>query len=205
MSDIKKIKNNYLNLVLKYGDDVRSSQFENDDAFLYRFKELIKIGNLESKKILDIGCGRGDLYFYLKNSEYKNKIEYMGIDIVEDIIKIAKQKYKFDSKARFETIDIFNDNSLIKESFDYVFMSAIFNNNIGNTDLYLKEIITKAFELCNTGLAFNFISTYVNFKDESMAYHNPNEVLNFCIKNLSKKVKINHHYWKCDTSVFVYK
>jgi hypothetical protein len=38
-----------------------------------------------------------------------------------------------------------------------------------------------------------------------MAYHDPAEVLDFCIRNLARKVVLEHHYERVDVVVFVYR
>ena len=46
---------------------------------------------------------------------------------------------------------------------------------------------------------------HVNFTSPGMAYHDPTEVLDFCIRSLSPKVSLHHHYERVDVAVFVYR
>ena len=91
----------------------------------------------------------------------------------------------------------------LQETYDYVFLCGVFNAK--TTIEFMEQMLIEAFFYCEKGLAFNFISDYVNFKTEEFSYHNPQEIFTFCVENLSRKVELHHHYAKCDVSIFVYK
>jgi hypothetical protein len=93
----------------------------------------------------------------------------------------------------------------LQEKFDYVIISGVFNNAIPEGSKFLKELISNSFKSCTIGLAFNFLSTYVNYFDSELAYHDPADIIDFCIKNLTYKVTMHHHYKRCDVAVFVYR
>ena len=196
MDCVKENKKIFEEAFQKYGDDTRSCHW--DKPMIMRYQELKKIAELDNCKILDIGCGLGGLYeYFVKNCGMKG-LDYTGIDLVDGMIKIAEKKYP---EAKFMTKDIMQEK--LNDTFDYVFLCGVFNQ--GMTTEFMKELLREAYEYCNKGLAFNFISTYVNFRDEERSYHNPQEVFNYCIENLSRKVDMHHHYAKCDVSMFVYR
>ena len=89
--------------------------------------------------------------------------------------------------------------------FDYVLMSAIFNNVMSDATSFLEALVERAWAHADRGLGFNFLSHHVNFSEDSMAYHDPARVLDFCIRRLSPRVRIEHHYQRCDVVVFVYR
>jgi hypothetical protein len=69
----------------------------------------------------------------------------------------------------------------------------------------LKELVTFGFRHCSQGLGFNFISSHVNFTETEVAYYDPAEVLDLCIKNLTRKLTMYHHYERCDVAMFLYR
>lgn len=91
----------------------------------------------------------------------------------------------------------------LQERYDYAFICGVFN--LGMTTEFMKQMLSEVFAHCEKGMAFNFISSYVNFRNDDMSYHNPQEIFDYCIENLSWKVDMHHHYEKCDVSVFVYR
>jgi SAM-dependent methyltransferase len=191
------IVENYRNLFLSHGSGPEVGQWSLEGQ-RFRFEKLIQIGDLHGRRVLDLGCGIGDLYPFLL--QRVGEVDYIGIDIVPELIAIAAEKYP---RARFQCRDVLCED--IHEMFDYVLISGSFNNAIPDCSGFLKELITQAWRHCLVGLGFNFISTYVNRMDPGIAYHDPVEVLDFCLKTLTRKVTLQHHYERCDVAIFVYR
>jgi SAM-dependent methyltransferase len=165
---------------------------------LFRFKQLVGIGDLSNKKILDVGCGLGHLYGYIAK-QFSN-VSYTGIDIVPDTILYAQQKHP---TARFICQNLLEKD--ITESFDYVLINGVFNNAMEGSDRFMKTLLSRSFAHSTIGLGFNFISTYVNFTNMEMAYHNPLKISQFCIEKLSPKITMHHSYERRDVAIFVYR
>lgn len=92
-----------------------------------RFKELVKhFPQLKEKRILDIGCGRGEIVFY---SLDKGATEAIGVDYSKDAIKLAKKAQKKQEKhvkknSKFFVRDAKKTGYKV-ESFDVVFMLEV--------------------------------------------------------------------------------
>jgi len=188
---------NYRKLFLKHGSGPAVGQLSPYGQW-FRFDKLMQIADLKDRRVLDLGCGLGDLYPCLV--ERFGHVDYMGVDIVPELISAAVRTHPH---ARFLCRDVLADP--IDEIFDYVFISGMFNNAVPDCTGFLKEVITVAFRYCSQGLAFNFTSQFVNFREPEMAYHDPLEVLEYCLKTLTRKVVLHHHYERCDVAVFAYR
>jgi cyclopropane fatty-acyl-phospholipid synthase-like methyltransferase len=112
-----------------------------------RFENLLKIGFQNGDSIIDYGCGVGDLYGYMKN-KYQN-FEYVGVDIVDKYINMAKNKFP---DARFEIIDSIND---IKMKYDWIIASGVFT--VFTTTQELISQLKEAYKIVNKGLSFNLV------------------------------------------------
>jgi ubiquinone/menaquinone biosynthesis C-methylase UbiE len=123
---LKKIKKDY-NLIAEDFSITRSSIWPETKSLFDRYL-------FSGEKILDLGCGNGRYFEYLKD---KN-INYFGVDISENLIRIAKNKYP---EANFQVADALNlpfpDNF-----FDKAIGVAVFHH-IPSKELrfqFLKEV-----------------------------------------------------------------
>lgn len=82
-----------------------------DDNKIRKILELAEVK--DNSKILDIGTGTGILISYLLE---KLPSKLVGVDISENMIEIAKNKYK-DKNVKFVVSDIMNFN---EDKYDYI-------------------------------------------------------------------------------------
>lgn len=188
---------NYRGLFEKYGDTPEATQWTREGQ-LFRLHKLMEIADLRNCRVLDLGCGLGAFYPLLL--ERFGALDYTGVDLVPEMIAHAARKYP---RARFLCRDLATAG--LEETFDYVLICGVFNNAMPDAGGFMRELLTAGFKHCRLGMGFNFLSTHVNFTDPEMAYHDPAQVLDFCIQNLTRKVVLHHHYERVDVAVFAYR
>ena len=183
-----ELSEHYDNLAMQYGDSHHAVQQSSVETQHKRLQVLLEIeGNLKFAKVLDFGCGTGELLTLLQSQGFEG--EYVGYDLSPKLLEIAQQKFP---KTRFEQRDVLKKPP--NELFDYVFISGVFNNDIGVNQRFLKDTITTLFPLAQKGLAFNCLSTYVDFQSDGLYYFNPLELFQFCKEHLSTNVCLRHEY-----------
>ena len=170
MDSIKDNKKIFEDSFQKYGDNPKACLWE--QKMVFRYEELTSAVDLNDASVLEIGCGIGGFYDYCINDKGTINMRYKGIDLVEGMIDLAKRKYPF---AEFEVCDILEQK--LQETYDYVILCGVFNVAFNTEDM--KKILSEAFLYCNKAMVFNSISSYVNFRDEEISYHNPQEVFLF--------------------------
>jgi len=150
--------------ILDWGD--REAQFK-------RFEILSTEVDLANRNLLDIGCGLGDLFTYLKTVNHLPK-NYVGSDLVPEMIKLAKEQQP---DCQFYCCDILADNpSNLK--FEVVFCSGVFNlrseDNIG----FLKYALNSLENLTTSEseIVFNFLHNRTEKKYDHCFYYDPKEV-----------------------------
>ena len=111
-----------------------------------RFRMLCEAGDLEDRSILDVGCGVGHFYEYLK--EHVNQFQYRGIDFCEDMVACASTTFP---EAHFETQDVLTYAP--HECFDYVVGAGIYNVSTGDNEQVMSRIVEKMYTLCSTAVA----------------------------------------------------
>ena len=186
----------------KYGNDIRSLGWKSEEKIKKRFQTLYDIGIRTDVSVLDVGCGFGDFpnHFAVMFINGYLGFNYTGIDIVPEFIEVAKKLSNFgDDEVKFKlgTIDD------IKEKYDWVVGSGIFNHKSCSMK-YIKKTLKKAFELCNKGIAFNFMSTYVDYRNPELFYTNPSLIFDYA-KTLSKYVVLRHDYMPYEFTIYIYK
>ncbi len=199
LNDKKRVADFYHRRLKKHGTkSALTGDWDTKANQVKRFEILSKVGNLNNKKILDFGCGLGDLYTYLK-PRFKN-LDYHGIDIAAKIIEAAKKKH---SKASFRTAEI---TDLIKEKkkYDYVFASGSLTFAIKPRKKYYFEVIKQMYDLAKIGIAFNLLDSEVYKPNKFYVTYDMQEVLKHCL-TFTKKVKIITGYAEGDFTVYLYK
>lgn len=185
-----KIFKLYNELYDNYGNSPGAVKARDSIQQYLRFKELVNIIDLKNNdKVLDIGCGLGDLSKYLKQRKFN--VQYLGVDFVDGFIKTARKQYQ-NSKTKFLKLDIKNKD--FPKKYDWLILSGLFNDRKKNADKFMFKIIQKMFKRANKGIAFNSLSKYVDYEDRSLFYSHPDKVVQFCIKNLSKYVVLKTNY-----------
>jgi len=152
--------------------------------------------------ICDVGSGTGDLHQYLLDRGIAH--DYKGIEIVPEMVDYSLNKYP--------DIEIFNVDLLsyqFDRKFDFVVLSGTFNIPGGVLEDQWKDFIFSAikrmFELCNTGISFNALTTYSTFSASELFYLDPAEVLSYIQSHISRFCYINTAYPLYEVSYSVFK
>lgn len=180
----KKLENHYRNLLFNHGDSAESAQYSSRESQERRFEILAQIANLNGVKILDFGCGSGHLATYLNSKNVK--FSYTGVDVVEEFFDIARAK---NPGSRFGVLEDFEH-----EKFDYIFISGVFNNKRKDNRKFYQKSLRKLFGMCTKGIAFNLMSTYVDYKDPDLFYESPEHAFRFVKQELTPFVCLRHDY-----------
>jgi Methylase involved in ubiquinone/menaquinone biosynthesis len=166
-----------------------------------RFEILTSLYNFENKSVIDIGCGFGDLNISLREKILNYK--YTGIDLTESLIKKAKEIYG-DHHVNFQVGDFLEME--FDETFDYAIVSGMFNYKLNEIDnyTYVERVMEKALELSRDGIAFDFLSDKVDYKNEIGFYYSPEKILSIAYK-FSKNIVLRSDYMPFEFSLFVFK
>jgi|TARA_B100001971_G_C18192924_1_gene539732 SAM-dependent methyltransferase len=181
----------------KYGVSVKTMGWRNQKQQFLRFRILKEISeNLEGTSVLDIGCGFGDFYNYLKKNDIN--VKYTGFDISPKIIKKAKELHP---NAIFEVRDILQDK--INKKYDYIFLSGLLNARLSDNEQFAKKIIPRMFKIAKTGVAVNLMSNHVDYREDQHYYYSPEGIFSFC-KTLTRYVALRHDYPLYEFTVYLY-
>ncbi len=103
------------------GYDKIAEQFSRTRSSFWKELDFIKEEVKEGDKILDLGCGNGRLYEFLK----EKRIEYTGIDSSEKLLELARKKYGVEAKfIRGDALSL----PFADESFDKIISIAVLHH-----------------------------------------------------------------------------
>ncbi len=98
--------------------------------------DIAPVSELNNSTVLDYGCGTGDFYRFLKRRGIK--VKYTGIDINENFIGLAKQKYP---ECTFSVMNADADDDELEGYFDYIFICGVFNLEVPGVDDDMKNAL----------------------------------------------------------------
>jgi len=168
------------------------------------FSALLLFYRPEAHSMLDVGCGRADLYGYLKDLYQLDDVIYTGMDMNPNIVSIATQKFP---TVNVIAGDILNDSS--EDRYDWVVGSGLFNL-IDHPDMmvYTKEVIDKMLSKANIGISFNLLTglpeDLSDTDKEQLFVHDPSIWLDYLI-NTYNKVICRHDYLSGDVTFYIFK
>lgn len=197
----------------KYGDCNLGMNWPNIEGMITRFKVMTDlIRTNESCRLLDLGCGNGAFYTYLKH--HKPDVSYSGWDISNKFIDLCKKKYP---NGKFKQVDILNEdickpnNEVYRYPYDYVVMNGIFTvkNNLSFDQMFsfFKEMVKKVYnDYTEVGLSFNVMAKELDHEREDLFHLSHDLLANFICKELkTRNYVIRNDYGLYEYTTYIYK
>ncbi len=186
-------------LALAHGGDVRAVDWGSRASQEARFSVLATIGDLRGCKLLDVGCGQGDLLAWLELQGID--CDYRGIDLSPEMIALARRRFP---KRSFEVANLLEQEPPF-ERCDYVLASGIFYLRREAPEEYLRSMIECMFAHCTRGVAFNSLSAWgeeLAFDDEFRA--DPYLTL-VTASSITERLALRHDYHPRDFTIFMHR
>jgi hypothetical protein len=183
----------YRQSFLEHGDSPRAT-FNTDRRFQeLRFERLIApLLPLEPGVTLhDVGAGLCDLHGWLLERRIEHR--YSGTEIVPEMVEAARRKYP---GVRLERRDLLGPAPADRH--ELVVASGLFNIpgrvERGAWAEFVLAMIARMYEMATHAMAFNFLTSYRTFSDPALHYADPGRLFDFCQRELSRFVHLDHAY-----------
>jgi SAM-dependent methyltransferase len=179
-----------------HGDTPRGMDWNSEEAQTLRFEKLLQHLPLEGARLLDVGCGTGELYALLRRRGAPIA-QYVGIDLVQPMIQTASGKFAGDVRAAFRHGGL---DSLGSERFDIVVASGIFNVKQDAAaeawETYVFDTIRAMYARADRAIAFNLLTDLADADRRAphLYYADPGRLLRFSRAEMSRFVVIDHGY-----------
>jgi len=200
------LRDHYAQAVRTHGATAEGVDWGKDqDHAACRYQKMLAVIPPNEKQrvsLLDVGCGYGALLQYAKENNVA--LTYTGVDVVDDMISEARAKHK---DASFLTADILDLD--VKERFDYVVCNGILTQKLDASNLemddFANRLIRRMYALCERGVAFNVMTTKVNYFSNNLYYRNPAELFAWCMSDLTRHIRLDHAYPLYEYTLYLYR
>jgi len=193
------VKDFFNKLVEKHGYSPKSLAYSGEKSQKIKFNIVTKVGIEDNCSVLDVGCGFGDYFNYLKQQGIKN-VKYCGIDISNKIVDFAKEKNSLANVIQGNVLDLSDD-----EKYDYVISLGFNCVKTGTNWETLTQVLDKMWKLSKKGIAYNAVSTFSETSPRKIYFVSPAKVIDYIMTNLTYKVVFRHDYMPHDFTIFAYK
>lgn len=192
----------------KHGDSFRGNGYtKSAEEAIERYALMLDVVRERStpQSVLDLGCGLGHMVDFIAGTERYRHVRYTGLDISAKYLAAAKARHP---DQKFVLMDVLSGDEDLP-MFDYVILNGVFNYR-GPLEQermveYWKELITVAYRHCRRGIAFNVMSTLVDWERDDL-FHLPLEAMSdFVWKNLSRHFVVRHDYRAYEYTTYVYR
>ena len=153
----------------------------------------------DGKRLLDVGCGFGDLLSWLNARGVEP--HYTGIDICKPMIERCRKRFH-GTGARFQIADALT--FVTDHPYDYIVASGIFGYDAKDTKQRVQPTLERLFDLTRIGMAVNFLSRCAVTRSPGRLYLHPSDVLQFALK-LTPAVRLDHTYMPNDFTLCLFR
>lgn len=196
MSSSGELRAHYRSLFEQHGASPHAVQWSSAETQENRFRILADVIE-PNETVVDLGSGLGDLLGYLRTArEFRGR--YLGLDLVDEFVEHARKRYERDPSARFSVCDV--ESAALPEA-DVYLSSGTFNNRMEDNWGYVTRIVGRMFEHARRAVAFNLLSTYVDYQAPDLYYADPLALFDYAKRNWTRRVVLRHDYLVKENSI----
>ncbi|WP_282609722.1 class I SAM-dependent methyltransferase [Pelagibius sp. Alg239-R121] len=203
----RQLVDHYESCFLEHGPTALGVDWPDEGDLAVRFDVMTDLIRPTGKsiKLLDLGCGPGLLLDHLAVNPLTVPIDYLGIDLSGKMISAARQRH---ADRSFEVRDLLTD-PLAEQSVDYVIMNGLLTEkrelSQGEMVTFAREIIAAAYRAARIGIAFNVMSTQVDWMRDDLFHWACDDVLEFVTGDLSRHAVIRADYGLYEYTTYLYR
>lgn len=205
--DYEVVKEHYEKRLAEFGPNHRGVDWPNQHDLERRFAVMLDVVRTRAGSVClaDVGCGVGLMVDYLTDTGQRERFNYRGIDISEKMIEAASRRHP---NEFFEARDLLK-NPIQEQIADYVLMNGVLTEKLTLSHQrmadFAKHIIYSTYGLCRKGLAFNVMSSHVDWYRDDLFHWPLDECVSYLVKNISRHVTVRMDYGLYEYTVYVYR
>lgn len=205
----ESIVRHYENCLANHGATPHGVDWPNGADLAKRFEVMLGVRRPESgegrRSFLDVGCGPGLLVDYLNATGRAESVDYCGFDMSDAMVRAARDRWP---DHRFLCADIRRQPNLLPIT-DYVVLNGVLTEkrDLSQTDMAMLacELLDVCFSRARIGMAFNVMSTHVDWMRDDLFHWPMDEAVEFATRRLSRHVVVRADYGLYEYTLYVYR
>jgi SAM-dependent methyltransferase len=189
---LAKVAALYTENLATHGPSARAIGWRDEETRVLRYDVLAQVlaGDRGPLSVIDWGCGYGGLFTHLTAALGVDVTRYDGYDLSSEMLAAA-------SHLPSDHVRLIQSDAIVNDA-DYAFVSGTFNVRYDAADAqwlgYIHNALDSLWSHARKGLAFNLLSTYVDWQEPHLYYGDPRVFFDHCKRHFSKKVSLFHDY-----------
>jgi len=201
-----EIVSHYESCLDRHGDSHLGVDWPNRADAQKRYEVMLDVVRSTDSPVslLDFGCGASHLYEHMVATGRAGLIHYSGLDLSPKFVELSRRKFP---ELRYYCLDVLDGGAL--PEFDYIIANGVFTEKRGLTFEemfeYFKATLRAVFQKARIGVAFNVMSTRVDWEREDL-FHVPfDSMAVFLAAEVSRHFVFRHDYRLYEYTVYVYR
>jgi SAM-dependent methyltransferase len=189
---LEKVAALYSGNLAAHGTSAKAIGWRDEQTRVLRYDVLANVldGDRGPLTAIDWGCGYGGMFTHFTETLGVDVVRYDGYDLSAEMLAAASHLPK-------DRVQLFQSDVIGRDA-DYAFVSGTFNVRYDATDADWFEYITTTLDSLwahsTKGIAFNLLSTYVDWQEPHLYYGDPRVFFDYCKRRFSKSVALFHDY-----------
>lgn len=190
-----QINDLYTENLAKHGIDSKAVGWKDSQSQNLRFSVLNQVLSRteETISVNDFGCGYGAHLSNLLDGGWKVN-SYNAYDINSNMLDRLMENHKNQRNCKITAIC----SSEVSTLADYSLVSGTFNvlpnDDIPQWEGNIRRYLHQLKEFSSKGIAFNLLSTYVDWRSPNLYYGDPLYWFDYCKREISNNVTLYHDY-----------
>lgn len=202
----RRLAGHYEACLDRHGDSHLGVDWPNAEDAETRYRVMLDIAKEPREmpiSLLDIGCGAGHLLEHIRATG--QPVDYQGLDISKKFVDLCRRKFP---ETTFHHADLLEDTGGIDLA-DYVILNGVFTEklSLSQNDMtgFMQSMLIAAWPLATKGLAFNVMSTQVDWQRDDL-FHVPfGAMADFITEHLTRRFVFRQDYGLYEYTAYLYR